>query len=792
MTSGKTMQFVHQALTWGFLLALVPLLIHLINMMRHRRVMWAAMEFLLASYKKHRKWIWLKQLLLLLARMAAVALVVAMLAQLKTRDQWLAIFGGRVTHHYILLDDSYSMSDRVAGASAMDAAKQVMAAIVGRATQEDSPQKLTLIRYSQARGAAAGDEAAGGRAADFNAEPIGAAFDVALERKVRTLETTQLAVGPLDALAVLRQLLSQTKDETSIVYLLSDFRTKDWGSPAELRDALGQLRRSQAEIHLVNCARSAEPNLGIVGIEAAEETRAAGVPLFVNVKVKNFGARNAAKVQLKLQSTFYPESDLAKTPPEELKGQGEDLATLLIDQIGPGETVTRRVQVYFPQPGKHVVEASLPEDPVEADNRRWCVIDFPAGERVLVIDGSRDQQHAYFLEVAFRPLERSNTGIRPEVKQASFLRDATLETLNAYSAIYLLDVSRLDGRGAESLEAYVNGGGGVAIFAGPEMNTAFYNQALYKEGKGIAPVPLGLEADLAPALDPSQPDLELTNHPIFSFFQSETNPLIRGVKIDRYRKVAEGWKPDSQQAVEVIARTRDKSPLVIEKKLGRGEVLLFLTTLAPDWNDWAKNPSIVVVVLKMQSYLATAMRLDDARLVGAPLDLRLDSAKYRSDVAFVAPGEKEGSRQKIECQAKPDSSPHAPREEHVSRSETTTMAASLGRTIVEGHPRGETDRAGIYEAWPITTKGEIDLHRWAFNVDPDEGDLTPIAWADLRPHLDPVKVDYHLADQYQQEEVAASGYNLSMLVMLGLIVLLIGEQALAYSASYHVVPGAAS
>src|SRR5687768_6306229 len=95
------MQFVHSALTWGFLLALLPLLIHLINMMRHRRVKWAAMEFLLASYKKHRKWIWLKQLLLLLARITAITVVVAMLAQLKTRDQWAAIFGGRVTHHYV-------------------------------------------------------------------------------------------------------------------------------------------------------------------------------------------------------------------------------------------------------------------------------------------------------------------------------------------------------------------------------------------------------------------------------------------------------------------------------------------------------------------------------------------------------------------------------------------------------------------------------------------------------------------------------------------------------------------
>ena len=534
-----------------------------------------------------------------------------------------------------------------------------------------------------------------------------------LERKLRTYEVTQLAVGPLDALAVLRQLLGEARDETSIVYLLSDFRQKDWGSPAELREALGQLRRSQAEIHLVNCSRSTEPNLAIVAIEPAEETRAAGVPLFVNVKVKNFGARSATKVQLKLQSTFYSPEDIVKTPPtaaDTLKGKTEDLATLLIDQIGPGETVTRRVQVYFPQPGKHVVEATLPEDPVETDNHRWCVIDFPAGERVLVIDGSADELNAYFLGVAFRPLERSNTGIQPDVKPASFLRDATLETLNGYSAVYLLDVPRLDGRAVETLENYVSGGGGVAIFVGPDVNTGYYNQALYRDGKGLLPAPIGLEATLPPAIDPGEPDLELLNHPIFSFFQSETNPLIRGVKIDHYRRVAEGWKPTSQEAVETIARTRDRNPLVIERRLGQGDVLLFLTTLAPEWNDWAKNPSFVVVALKMQSYLATARRLDDPRLVGTPLDLRLEAAKYMPDVTFVAPGERAGSRQRIERQA-------------TGESNAGTLTASLGRTVVEGRPRGETDHVGIYEAWPKTTKGETDVRRWALNVDPDEGDL---------------------------------------------------------------------
>ncbi len=797
------MQFVHQALTWGFLLALAPLLIHLINMMRHRRVQWAAMEFLQASYKKHRKWIWLKQLLLLLARIAVVALAVAMLAQLKTRDQWLSIFGGRVTHHFVLLDDSYSMSDRVAGESAMDAAKRITADIVSRATQEDSPQKLTLLRYSQTRdaegrsrppGGISNDKTtlntagsagpAGSTAADFNAEPIDSNFDVTLERALRTIEATQLAVGPRDALTVLKQLSSDSRDDTKIVYVLSDFRQKDWGSPAELRQELGQIARSGTEIHFVNCSRSSEPNLGIVAIDPADETRAAGVPLFVNVKVKNFGVRSATKVQLKLQSMFYPVDDVAKTPltaVETLKGHVDDIATLLIDQVGPGETVTRRVQIYFAQPGKHVVEATLPEDPVEADNHRYCVIDFPAGERVLVIDGRADELNAYFLKTAFQPLERSNTGIRPDLKPATFLRDATLETLNAYSAIYLLDVPRLDGRAVETLESYVQSGGGLAIFVGPEVNTSYYNQALYKEGRGLLPVPLGLEATLAPALDASEPDLDLASHAIFSFLKSETNPLIRGVKIERYRRVAEGWKPTSQQTVKIIARTRDKSPLILERSFGQGAVLQFQTTLAPEWNDWAKNPSFVVVALKMQSYLATARRLDDPRLVGVPIDLKLEASKYLPDVSLVTPGEKSATRQRIERRALASSG---------STEGNELLNVSLGTAIVEGHLRGETDRAGIYEAWTKTTKGETDLRRWALNVDPEEGNLEQVGSADLLARLDPVKLKFHEAQQYQQDDVASTGYNLSTMLLLGLVLLLVSEQVLAYSASYHVAPGA--
>ena len=68
-------------------------------------------------------------------------LIVAMLAQWVTRGQWLDIFGGRPTHHYVVLDDSYSMSDRFGGASAYETGLAAIQRIGAHAASQDTAQK---------------------------------------------------------------------------------------------------------------------------------------------------------------------------------------------------------------------------------------------------------------------------------------------------------------------------------------------------------------------------------------------------------------------------------------------------------------------------------------------------------------------------------------------------------------------------------------------------------------------------------------------------------------------------
>ena len=167
------MQFLYQPLTWAFFLVLLPPLIHLINLMRQRRVEWAAMEFLLKSHKKHRRWIWLKQLLLMLLRMFAIAAAVAMFAKLVTKDEWADIFSGVGMHHYVVLDDSFSMSERAGSMEAFDLATNALTEICSQAEKQTTQQKLTLIRYSQA-GRTSANESDASAITDFNSEIINA------------------------------------------------------------------------------------------------------------------------------------------------------------------------------------------------------------------------------------------------------------------------------------------------------------------------------------------------------------------------------------------------------------------------------------------------------------------------------------------------------------------------------------------------------------------------------------------------------------------------------------------
>src|SRR5437660_12753120 len=85
-----------------------PIIIHLINRMRFKRVRWAAMEFLLKSQKRNRRRLIIEQLILLALRCCLVALAGFLVAR---------YIGGlidtpRDVDHFVVLHDTISMKHR--------------------------------------------------------------------------------------------------------------------------------------------------------------------------------------------------------------------------------------------------------------------------------------------------------------------------------------------------------------------------------------------------------------------------------------------------------------------------------------------------------------------------------------------------------------------------------------------------------------------------------------------------------------------------------------------------------
>jgi hypothetical protein len=701
--------------------------------------------------------------------MAAVAIIVAMLAQWITQREWFSLFGGTSTHHYVIVDDSFSMSDRVGGTTAFDRASRALRNIGTQAVLQETPQKFTVLRFSRTTAVDPKSDAPES-AADLHAENVDSNFDMLLEKTQLGFAPTELAVSPHNALQIVKRLIDSSGDEESVVYLLSDFREKDWANPADVRRILREFSEASTDIHFVSCNETQQSNLAIIDVSPADATQAAGVPLFVNVKVKNFGRQAVRKVSVRIRTRFYDPVSQAAAGPGTSQGKEDAPPTVLIDEIGPGQTGTARFQVFFPQAGQHVVEAELDDDAITTDNRRWCVIDLPEAERVLVIDGSPTQRHAFFLSAAFAPGPRTNTGIRPVTKPVAFLRDATVESLAEFRAIYLLDVDRVDEHVVPVLEAFVRAGGGIGIFVGDHVNIEFYNQHLYREGTGLFPVELGRSALLPEELFENAPDLEVQEHPIFRIFRLERNPFINMVRIDRYLKPAESWAPTPDSTIEVLARLRNQQPLTVERKLGNGRVIAFLTSLAPTWNNWAQDPSFVVVMLQLQSYLAAPTRIYEKRLVGSALELKLDVNRYRRDLSFVIPGDDELPLVVKQTAVRPE--PESP-----------DLVASL--SLPSGQSMAGTSRSGIYEAWTETVEGAVDLRRYAINVNSEESDLAIVKTQTLLTSLEPVKIEFRTADQYAFNFADNAGNNRSLLLMIVLIVLLLGEQVLAYIASYH-------
>lgn len=732
------MSFLYQSLlTLGLPLLAAPLAIHLINLRRRRRVEWAAMEFLLESQKRNKRWILLRQFLLLLLRTAAVALAVMMLAGPVVQSGWASLFGRGLTHHLILLDDSYSMADRGEEESVFDDAKRAATQLVEEARRQGGRQEVTLLRFSEARRLSAGD------APQWDRRPLDASTVAEFERFLGGIDPSETDAGPLEAVDSATRLSSPAADETRITYVLSDFRKPQWSSKSALRQSFERLRAQSAKLLLLQCAEAERPNLALTRLEPESGIRAAGIETEYLVEVANYGDRPASPVVA-------------------LQQDGVRLPAVEFDAIPPGKSFVQRFRAAMPGAGAHALQATLERDAVDPDNRRWFAAELPASFPVLVIDGSIEGKDAYYLQNALGPGGRNVAGWSPRVEPPSYLRKQP--SLDEFAAICLLGVPRLEDPDVEALENYVRRGGGVFVTLGTAIDRRFYNSRLYRDGEGLLPAPLGSPTQLLRESSDESPDVLVTDHPIFRIFSGEKNSYLAVARFDFYYALESAWQAPKSGETTVLARLRNGAPLVVERRLGEGRVIVQLSKLSPEpddmgsWSNWSVNPVFPVYASELVGHLSASRRRNEAAVVDQPITVAVDVDSYLPTTEVQAPGGEQSSR-------------------------GATQAATVDGKLVFTAP--QASRAGLWEFRLTKLDGKSDRRLVAANPPAEEGDLHIAEREEIAERLRGVDYQYLHASQLSDEGQELAGFRLSDAMLYLLLAALAGELLLAASASYH-------
>lgn len=662
----------------------IPIAIHLFHRYRYKQVRWAAMEFLLDSQKKNRRRITLEQLLLLALRCLLILGIVAIIARPIGSEGFAALLGRQPqTEHWIVLDDSMSMS-QTRGATdcyqiGIKAVEQIIEGLAGR----PGAHRVTLLRTSRFH------------TPDLLATQIDEAYVPRFRSMIDGWKAGYQATSPAAAIQRAAELIGKSDFSNRTVHLISDFRMKDWAPDGALAAAVKSLGDTRAEIHLVDTASSEGTNLTLAAIGGQLGAAAARVPFNLEGKIRNQGKETLGPLAVALAV------------------EGRPIPAQSLEPIPGGADASATFTLEIHEPGDHPVTMKLPEDSLLGDNHRYAVISLPERLPVLIIDASPKRSDSLFVSLALAPGGSVQTGLEPIVRGPEFLSNAKFED---YRAVLLLDVPRIERPVAEALLRYAQSGGGVGIFLGENVQPEPYN-SLAGSQERLFPSKLNAVQTVEPVAANANLRFE-ASHPIFRIFGGEQNPFIGAVRLSKYYALADE-KPSPPTVV--IANTQAGDPLVLETPIGHGRVVTFLTTAGPAWNNWGRNPSYVVVMLELVRHLAQSAVTPAETLVGSPLSIEFPMKDHRREVRILFPQRNEEVGD-VELLAEADGNRY--------RAELASA-----------------DTPGIYTAVITGPGGVERQIRRAVNIDPAEGALQKVPRASIEQALPSLKFRYDEATE---------------------------------------------
>ncbi len=736
----------------------VPILIHLLNRRRYRRVRWAAMEFLLDAHRQNRRRMRVEELILLALRCLAMFLVGVMIARwFVSPASLMATLGtGGQTERIIILDDSFSMALQVHGQEG-ETAPVGQATVFGRGRaaveqlvrtlREESPNDpLTFLLTSRSDQPLRTEATAGGM------DALGWAADL------EALAFSHRGGNMTAALATVRELLDARSGATSAaVYVISDFQRHEWptGEPGTAAGPASALagwadEGRTLQLVLVDVGVEAQRNLCVTAIEPQQAQAVVGVEARFIARVANDGRESSEPGWLQVYV-----GDAAQPP-------------VAVPAIASRESIELGIEVTFPAEGSEVLTVELPADPLPVDNSRWRAVPVSRALRILMVNGERSadpyNDEVYLLTVALRPEGSQFSGNEVVVIEDNELAQAGLAD---FHVVMLANVYGITDEAAERLHRYVADGGGLAIFVGDQVDPEVYDRLLFRDGQGLLPGRLG-DLVTAPAEQAGASiGLLESGHPLMHRLAGDGVSLFHNAVFWRYLHceplvvepdaASTNEVDETRRSAQVLAELADvdRSPLIVAQPFGQGQVVLFTSTADKEWNNLADQPVFVVWAQELAQFLARPASAAGEGLVGEPIRMPLAPGRFQPSAVL-----------------KPPTFPSEPAVDLTLQPDPET-----GRPWLEWR---QTEHPGPYR-FELTDAGGGTVQEAAvINLDPIESDLARADRAALLAAAGTTPTSYLTAADLQVLRDEQARRELWPLIWIALLAVLITEQGLAW------------
>jgi uncharacterized membrane protein len=594
--------FLNPMLLWALPLAAVPIIIHILNRRRFQKVPWAAMDFLIKAMKRNRKRLRMEQWLVLLLRVLAVLLLVALVSRPQLGGS--NLLGSR-THHVIVIDDSASMMQRSGSADIFVKAQNRIKLLADDLAVRREGDLCSLVKSSDPSDPIAW------------AERVGSEFGRRAGTLVKQIKVSDRASdlgGALEAV-VARAHEVQGADRTDY-YLIGDRRSWDWVTPDDkprpsMIAGLAAMQADKEHVTVITVGGE-QGNLSIVDVKLQDRLAIAAVPVSFGVDIKNFGLDPTAAIKVSIEV------------------DGKSRITQDVPALAPGQRVTVPIGHTFHEAGPHRIDAKLDmSESFPFDDSRTLAIHVREKSRVLLVDGQPDEGEGevFFLQASY---DLPNSGIETQVVTEIGFDETNLD---AFDLVWLCNVQAPTPAAVERLDEFVAAGGGLAITCGSLTDASRYNELMWRDGEGLLPLPIG---DISG--DPDRPEhafLVNQDHPICDGV-SELFELVLGnwIQVKRWLQLIE---PESHNA-SIVARVGDEdgSPMLVTRSHGvGGEVALLSTTADRFWSNLPSTDLFLVLTHQLHRFAA---RRDDPSKDNLRTDgefvIELDPGLYRPDVTL--------------------------------------------------------------------------------------------------------------------------------------------------------------